>query len=461
MTIPAILLGVMIKSRFYDKDRYEFDPNRTISVLDQGRGFRSLEEADEAVRAEQKRLAEVRKNLVNGIKKLDDAMLNLRASLKQAPSQEAADAVPDVLKNLALLREAVGVDAPQQLMDETAPPVALANVAGPSNAPGAVASTNAAPVAPPKPKVAPEVAKVPEAQRPLALMLPLEGVPAGWAVGASSEAKIETFNGENLYEKIDGRAASFQQFGVKGMAYTAYHPRGDESSDVQLYIFEMGDSLKARGKYDSEKSTDSEPAKFGQEGYVSAKSVFFHRGPYYTQIIVAKEDDKLAAFALEIAKRVDEAQKALIGDSSADDAKSGPEATFALLPASGRHGEPIYVAQDAFGYSFLSDVFMVDYEEVGVQWQGFLRPCATAADANKLLDQYVESVKRDGAKIDEIKTDGADRMVLAANSGLVDILFVKGNVLAGANGATKPEKAEAFAKGFAKTLPKEVKQVGK
>lgn len=468
MTIPAILLGVMIKSRYYDKDRYEFDPNRTITVLDQGRGLRSLEAADEALRAEQKRLAETRKNLVNGVKKLDDAMLNLRASLKQAPSQEAAEAIPDVLRSLALIREAVGVDAPQQLMDETAPPVVLANVSGPSPGVSPVASGGStagpsAPAASPvpaKPKVAPEVAKVPEAQRPLALMLPLDGIPSGWAAGASTEAKLETFDAENLYEKIDGRAASFQQFGVKGMAYTAYHPRGDEASDVQLYVYEMGDALKARGKYDSEKGDDFKPADFGQGGYVSAGSVFFHRGPYYTQIIVAKEDPKLSAFALELAKRVDQAQKALLGDSAAP-TQSGPEAVFALLPKPDRQGEPIYVAQDAFGYGFLSDVFMADYDREGVQWQGFLRPCATPDDANKLLDQYIESVKRDGAKIEELRAEGADRMIVAENSGLIDFLFVKGNVLAGANGATKPEKAEAFAKEFAKALPREVKPIGK
>src|SRR4051794_4671010 len=64
MGIPAILLALLVKSQYFDKDRYEFDPNRTISVLDQGREFEtlrlreSLYKADEAVRAEQKRLAE-------------------------------------------------------------------------------------------------------------------------------------------------------------------------------------------------------------------------------------------------------------------------------------------------------------------------------------------------------------------------------------------------------------------
>src|SRR5262245_62089394 len=55
MGIPAILLALLIKSQYYDRDRYEFDPNRTLSVLDQGRGLEvgsmreRLERADAAL----------------------------------------------------------------------------------------------------------------------------------------------------------------------------------------------------------------------------------------------------------------------------------------------------------------------------------------------------------------------------------------------------------------------------
>src|SRR5688572_16036530 len=37
MGIPAIFSALVIKSRSFDEDRYEFDPNKTWSVLEQGR----------------------------------------------------------------------------------------------------------------------------------------------------------------------------------------------------------------------------------------------------------------------------------------------------------------------------------------------------------------------------------------------------------------------------------------
>ena len=55
-------------------------------------------------------------------------------------------------------------------------------------------------------------------------MLPLSGLPPEWSLGKPGDRHLETFNADNLYEKIDGRAESFIQYGVKGMAYTFCSP---------------------------------------------------------------------------------------------------------------------------------------------------------------------------------------------------------------------------------------------
>ncbi len=323
MGVPAIFCGLAIKSRYFDEERYEFDPNTTISVLDQGRRFemiserRAIEKADEAVRAEMKRLNEERKNLVNAVKKLDESMLMMRAAAAQSPA--TAQVMPSVLDRLADIRRAVGVDAPQQLFDETAPPVDLPKtVAVATPAPAPVAAPTAAASIPPATSGAGlspieadiELATVPEPQRTLASMLPLTDLPPGWVVGESGDKHLETFNAENLYEKIDGRAESFVQFNVRGMAYTYYHPEGDESSEAQIYIFEMADPLKALGKFGSEKPDGVKPIDdIGDEAYTAAGSVFVRAGKYYTQIVTTTDDPKLADFALELARRVAAKQK--------------------------------------------------------------------------------------------------------------------------------------------------------
>ena len=177
-----------------------------------------------------------------------------------------------------------------------------------------MAATVPAPAAPAGEGLSPaqvegELAGVPEPQRGIAAMLPMSGLPPGWTIGKSGEKHLETFNADNLYEKIDGRAESFLQYGVKGMAYAFYHPTGDPSNELQLYIFEMADSLKALGKYGSEKPEEFQPVSIGDQGYTTAGSTLFYAGKYYTQIVSTADDPKFAAFALELARRVVARQK--------------------------------------------------------------------------------------------------------------------------------------------------------
>jgi len=506
MAIPAIFSALVLKSRYFDKNRYEFDPNKTWSVLEQGRGLASVQEADVAVQREMERLALERKNLVDNVKKLDEAMLALRAVAGTSPA--VAQTFPGVLQSLAGVRKSVGVDGPQQLLDFTAPPAELKNaaagipaaptatiaVAG-SPLPGSVSTS--APAAGTGNGLAPaqveaEIATVPEPQKAIAAMLPLGDLPPGWTPGKSGAKYIESFNAENLYEKIDGRAESFLQYGVKGMAYTFYHPTGDPSNELQLYVFEMADSLKALGKYGSEKPDEAKVIPVGDEGYTAAGSTLFHAGKYHTQIVSTQDDPKFAAFALELARRVAARQKpggspaapapvaasqpALASapvptaDSTAKAAAVQPAAAnptaevtpatyFTFLPAAGKQGDNKYVAQDVFGYSFLSDVFMADYKEGDVTWQGFLRPYRDDKEAKEVLEKYVASVKQDGAEVKTLMTEGADQMIISSSIGLFDVVFRKGNTLAGANGATNIKPAEAFARSLAKTLPAKVQAI--
>ena len=476
MGIPAIFAALVVKSQDFDKDRYEFDPNKTWSVLEQGRGFKDVQDADKKVKEEMERLASIKKNLVDDVKKLDEAMLTMRAASGQSPA--TAQAIPAVLQRLAAIRREVAIDGPQQLMDFTAPPAALppppAAYAMSFPPPGSIPPPSApvAPTAPApsglsKPEAEAELATVPDPQRPLASMLPLVDIPTGWTVSKYGSKHMETFNAENLFEKIDGRAESFTQNNVAGMAYTSYHPTGDDSNEVQVYIFEFDHSkpFRAQSKYNSEKPEQSDPVKVGTEGYASAGSLLFFTDPYYTQIVSTKDDPKFAAFSLEMAKRIAarQAPEHSEGGETAPPSKAAAmqEAIYALFPTGQGRGAPTYVAQDVFGYSFLSDVFMADFKDGSVSWQGFLRPYTSDEEAKVIFEKYVASAKQNGGEPKMIQADGADQMYVSASIGLVDAVFRKGNVIGGANGAADSanveanalSKAEAFARAFVKSLP--------
>ena len=493
MGIPAIFAALVVKSQDFDKNRYEFDPNQTWSVLEQGRGLPDIAAADKAVKEKMNSLDEERKRLVEGIKKLDEAMLTLRGA--SAQSMATAQAVPAVLERLATLRRAVGVDAPQQLMDFTVPAV-TGSIAGTGNAAGvaspsiaaATGSTfapNGAGVAAPNPSAVPvpprtglteaeaqaEYATVAEPQHPLASMLPLADLPPGWEVAKYGTKHLESFNAENMFEKIDGRAESFTQNNVTGMAYTSYHPIGDDSNEVQLYIFEFDHSkpLRAQSKFDSEKPDESTKIDIGTDGYTSAGSLLFFIDPYYTQIVSTTDDAKFAEFAAALGRKIAPKQQPTAlaageegegAPTAANSAVAVAEATYAILPTEPGKADPKFVAQDVFGYGFLSDVYMADYTEGDVTWQGFIRPYASVAEAQAIFDRYIAAAKQDGGNSKLLEAPGADQMVINENVGLIDVIFRRGAVIAGANGATDGPKAEAFARAFAQKLPEKVPGAG-
>jgi hypothetical protein len=321
-----------------------------------------------------------------------------------------------------------------------------------------------------------ELASVPEAQRAVAELLPLATVPEGWVLSELGDQHLETFHADNLYEKINGRAESFLQYQVKGMAYASFHPT-DSEDDVQLYIYEFPNSLNALGKYGSEKPDGAQLVDIGSEGYEAAGSVAFYERGFFVQVVSSSDEPRYAEFSKAIARQVSQLIKgekltvdsvaAGAGESLAASAPEPPAATdasdptvlFKLLPDRPKRLQQQYVAQDVFGYSFLSNVFLADYKEGDDSWQGFLRPYESAEAALKVFDEYMTSSKTDGAQIEEVEVAGADRFLVSSNIGLIDVLFLKGNVVGGANGSTRREPAEAFAREFVKKLPESVPAV--
>ena len=117
--------------------------------------------------------------------------------------------------------------------------------------------------------------------------------PAGYTSG-----KVEKFDKEQLYVKIDGKADSYVDYGFVGMEFQDLSA-GDKN--IQVYIYDMGTPLQAFGMLNSERS-GTEPAPFGQDGYKAKGSVFFRADRWYVMISVNKEAAGEAA--MDVAKQL-------------------------------------------------------------------------------------------------------------------------------------------------------------
>ena len=287
------------------------------------------------------------------------------------------------------------------------------------------------------------------------------------------------------------------------MAYAFYHPTGDPSNELQLYIFEMADPLKALGKYGSEKPDEFTPVAVGSEGYTTAGSLLFYAGRYYTQIVSTQDDPKFAAFALDLAKRVANRQKPGGRCSSARrqlaDATGPIAANAQSSPTRSRHGgprqtrrlrprptdepgegeskpaaKPTETSPAAFFAlcrrktgretpSTLPRMFLATAFFPTSSWpitRPVTRPGRASSDPTAMPRRprpYWKSTstasRKTAPKSKNSTVPGADEMVVSNNIGLIDFVFRKGNTLAGANGATSAAPAEAFARTLAKSLP--------
>ena len=239
-------------------------------------------------------------------------MLALRAVAGTSPA--VAQTIPNVLARLAEVRQSVGVDGPQQLMDFTAPPVDLAAIAAatpvaggrtPSPRPRRARPGAAGRHGLSEAQIDAEIATVPEPQQPIAAMLPLSDLPAGWTLGKLGERHLETFNADNLFEKIDGRAESFIDYSVKGMAY-ADLPSDRRRLDRRAGLY-LRDGQHAQGagqvRRGEARGAQAAADRVGRVRRGRQHDLLF--GPVlHPGRLDAATTAKFAAFALELARRI-------------------------------------------------------------------------------------------------------------------------------------------------------------
>ena len=206
------------------------------------------------------------------------------------------------------------------------------------------------------------------------------------------------------------------------------------------------------------------------EGYTTAGSTLFYAGQYYTQIVSTKDDPKFAAFALELAKRVAARQKPGAAPAPGSVPRPAAPASRRPQPATATAGRPrprrAAAAKPAAAGGHPGDAtspccrpragratpstsprtssaiassptssWPITRTETS-PGRASSAPTATPRRPRRCFEKYIAGVKKDGAEVKTLTAEGADEMVISTNIGLVDVVFRKGNTLAGANGAT-------------------------
>jgi hypothetical protein len=201
----------------------------------------------------------------------------------------------------------------------------------------------------------------------------------GWTISPD----IETFNRDNLYERINGAAPLFLENNFQEMTSVVY-TSGDDYITIQAYRHATPDD--AFGMYASERSPDmTHYPGIGGEAQGDEYGLFFFIGPLYVKISANNEGEQISSALREIAGgfseriRLDKAYPSIV--------RSFPKE--GQIPYSAA-----YITQNYMGHEFLKPVYTVNYELLGKKFQAFVIDATTTQRAKQILNEYFKFAKQ-------------------------------------------------------------------
>ena len=295
--------------------------------------------------------------------------------------------------------------------------------------------------------------------------------PKGWELYDT----VMQFTPENLYEHINGRAEYYLAYDVIGMTFASFEKstdkgfwagksgfseqsfgwesrgfpnevreratsgeKGDNSSFINLSIYDMGTPTNAFGVFSGERSLEAPRVKLGRDAYRMGANYYIFQGQYYIQIIAA--DDELQQLCMDLAERVTD----LLQDSGQPEGfwvgKSGFSERseekgdiwgLITLPKTNRLPQSVqYFLSDALGLDFMRNTYTAKYYKGKIIVSIFLSRQDSPDSARTTITKFKEHATMYGKKVDILSVDGIE-LVSCDMGRSYDVVFQKGHLVAG------------------------------
>ncbi|MBN2226850.1 MAG: hypothetical protein JW763_05755 [candidate division Zixibacteria bacterium] len=169
------------------------------------------------------------------------------------------------------------------------------------------------------------------------------------SINLERSSEIRTFEGQSLWEYIDGGAELYYTYDFLAVAtadYTGNH------AELLVDIYQFGTADYAFGLYSMLRGADAQLVALGVEGFTDPLSITFVKGEYVVRLIAYEEtDDNLLA----LTNFADELAGLIPGTTSKPD-------MFSLFPDTNAIIATDRLYAEAFlGSGFLTDVFCRDF----------------------------------------------------------------------------------------------------
>ena len=196
----------------------------------------------------------------------------------------------------------------------------------------------------------------------------------GWKL----PAKVETFNSENLFDRINGAADIFLACNFVEMTAVDYTKTGADTY-VTLQMYRHATPLDAFAIYSAERSPGSTILKIGAEACRETGYLHFLSGRMYVKITTSDESAATAAMMEKVARALAE---------KIDPNAALPAILKAFPPENKQPASEILVVNSFLGHKFLNNAWRATYASDGKEYQLFIIDGQTREGAEKMLADY-------------------------------------------------------------------------
>ncbi len=240
--------------------------------------------------------------------------------------------------------------------------------------------------------------------------------------GFTKKGPVERYTEANLYEKIDGRSELFQAYDVTGMTFVTFSRADDPARFIDVFLYDMSNSLGAFGVYSVERPPGSKAVAIGDGGHRAGADLFFRKGRYYATVLTSGSDEAVqkaaSALADTLANRLRGEAAELWG--------------LAMLPAKNRIEDTVqYLMVDALGLDFLTNTFKAQYRDGDLAFTAFVARCKSTASAAEVLARYKAHLEEFGEMAEPARIEGVSVVFAKAGDGDFDGVCQIGDVIVG------------------------------
>ena len=245
----------------------------------------------------------------------------------------------------------------------------------------------------------------------------------------------ETFDAQNLSDKINGKAELYLSAGFVGLNSQRFKDKKDAGLWFEAYLYDMGSGQNAFSVFSAQRREGAAALDLTPYAYRTQNAIFLVHGSIYVEIIASEATDR----AFNSMKLLAES---FIHNTAAQTVTIQEKELF---PVGGLVADSIsLISTDAFGFSRLDQVYAAEYDFEHHQMTAFLSRRGETREARDLASAYQKFLETFGGQIIDVDLP-IDNARLVEILETYEVIFSRGPFIAGVREAENREQAIALA----------------